>query len=215
VLKIGAVPRTRKKPKDAYHHGDLRSGIGEVASAIVNQQGSAELTVRAVAQRLGVSHAAIYHHFEDRADLLAAVAERGFDQLAAVMERATAENENALLGFREQGLSYIRFAVQHPNLFGLMFRSEAGLRSEHPNLAGAADRLLERIRRAVVACQTEGILMPGTPDEHTLFCWSGVHGLASLIVEQQLGQLTVPSDLESRAQIVVDRIFTGLGARAG
>jgi AcrR family transcriptional regulator len=208
------VPRTRRKPRDAYHHGDLRHAIREVASAIVNSEGAAELTVRSVAQRLGVSHAAIYHHFEDRADLLAAVAECGFEDLGQVMERAMAEVDSALMRFRQQGLSYVRFAVRHPHIFGVMFRSEAGLRRQHPGLAQAADRLLQRIRVAVIACQEESVLMPGDPDEHTLFCWSGVHGLASLIVEQQLDQLSVPADLEAQAEIVVDRIFTGLGIRS-
>jgi hypothetical protein len=113
--------------------------------------------------------------------------------------------------FREHGLIYLRFAVQNPNLFRMMC-SEASLRRQYPSLAAATQRLLERFRVAIVACQAEGALVAGVPDEHALFCWSGVHGLASLIVEQQLDELSIPADLEARAAVVLDRIFTGLGA---
>jgi AcrR family transcriptional regulator len=205
------MPRPRRKPKDAYHHGNLRAAIAEVASAIVHSDGAAELTVRAVARRLGVTHAAIYHHFEGRTDLLAAVTERGFEDLGQTIDRAMAQADGALMRFREHGLIYLRFAVQNPNLFRMMC-SEASLRRQYPSLAAATQRLLERFRVAIVACQAEGALVAGVPDEHALFCWSGVHGLASLIVEQQLDELSIPADLEARAAVVLDRIFTGLGA---
>jgi AcrR family transcriptional regulator len=213
VVKIKNVPRAARKPKTSYHHGDLRDSIRDVACSIVSSKGSAELTVRSVAQRLGVSHAAIYHHFEDRAAILAAVAAAGFEELGQAMDRALAGPDEALLRYREQGLSYVRFAVKNPRIFGLMFTSEVGQR-QHRELALAADRLLERIRGAVIACQKEGVLAPGSADEHTLFCWSAVHGLASLIVERQLDQLIVPAEVEAQAALVVDRIFTGLGTRA-
>jgi AcrR family transcriptional regulator len=207
------VSRARKKPRDAYHHGELSDAIRQVARSIVNSAGAAELTVRSVAQQLGVTHAAIYHHFDDRADLLAAVAERAFDELGQAMDRAMDEADGALLRFRQQGLCYVRFAVRHPHLFGVMFRSESGLRQAHPELAAAMDRLLERIRVAVIACQREGALAQGPADEHALFCWAAVHGLASLMVEQQLDQLALPTAVDAQAALVLDRIFMGLGTR--
>jgi AcrR family transcriptional regulator len=209
------VPRTRRKPETSYHHGDLAAAIGEVASSIVSSEGPLTLTVRSVAERLGVSHAAIYHHFKDRTDILAAVAERGFERLGQAMDRAMDEVEGALLRYKAQGLCYVRFAVRNPRLYGVMFGPEAALRREYPGLAAAAQRVLERIRVAVVACQDEGLLTAGTPDQHALFCWSAVHGLASLIVGRQVEDLKVPASAEALAELVADRIFLGLGTRPG
>src|SRR3954471_18309305 len=98
------MPRPRKKPRDAYHHGDLHTAILAAAEAIVHSEGSLALSVRSVALRLGVSHAAIYHHFKDRNDMVASVAERGFERLGEAMDVATIGAENALLHYKQQGL---------------------------------------------------------------------------------------------------------------
>lgn len=180
---------------------------------MVGSEGPLTLTVRSVAERLGVSHAAIYHHFRDRTEILAAVAERGFQLLGQAMDRAMAEADSALLRYRQQGLCSIAFAVRNRHLYGVMFGPEAASRREYPGLAAEAQRVLDRVRVAVVACQQEGVLCPGSPDEHALFCFSAVHGLASLIVSQQVGELDVPESHEQLAELVVDRIFLGLGTR--
>jgi AcrR family transcriptional regulator len=209
-----AMPRPRKKPQNTYHHGDLRAAIATVASTIVSEHGSPQLTVRSVGERLGVSHTAVYHHFADRTAILAAVAQHGFEKLTAAIDRAMAAADGALMRYREQGLCYVQFAVRSPRIYALMFGPELAPRSEHPELAQAATDMFGRVRDAVSACQAEGLLSAGPVDEHALFCWSAVHGLSSLIVERQLDGL----DLQDRtvaalAEIVADRVFTGLGTR--
>src|SRR2546430_17247542 len=73
----------RRRP---YHHGNLREALIDAALALVEERGSPEFTLREVARRVGVTHAAPQRHFEDRAALVAAVAEEGFHGLRAHVE---------------------------------------------------------------------------------------------------------------------------------
>ncbi len=104
-----------------YHHGGLRDALIEAAQAILESEGSAALSLRAVARRAGVSPAAPYHHFPDKQALLDAVAERGFDALTAAMtERMDRAGGNAAR-LDASGIGYVAFAVANPALFSLMF----------------------------------------------------------------------------------------------
>jgi len=94
-----------------------------------------------------------------------------------------------------------------------MFGPEAAARHAYPALAAAATHVFDLIRESIAACQKEGILLNGTPDEHALFCWSAVHGFASLMVERQVAMLHLPpADPETLSELIVLRIFTGLAA---
>src|SRR4051812_43247116 len=70
-----------------YHHGSLRDALVEAAVELVTETGAAEVSLRAVARRAGVSHSAAYHHFADRGALLAATAAHGLDALTMAMRR--------------------------------------------------------------------------------------------------------------------------------
>src|SRR6266850_4711197 len=96
----------------AYHHGDLRAALLQTAGKVLEKEGLGELSLRELARRAGVSHNAPYRHFPDRDSLLAALAAEGF---------ALLENEMRGLGARAMGEVYIRFALQHPQRFRLMF----------------------------------------------------------------------------------------------
>ncbi|WP_394843598.1 TetR/AcrR family transcriptional regulator [Pendulispora brunnea] len=209
------MPRIKKKAAGAYHHGNLREAIVAAATKIVNDEGPLELTIRSVAVQLGVTHAAVYHHFEDRTAILAAVAEAAFVQLGeAIALRQAALGETALERFAASGLAYVSFAVKHPRLYGVMFGPEAAERHAYPALAEAAARVFELLRGSIAASQKDGMVAEGSPDEHALFAWSAVHGLASLIVGRQLGQLQLPTDDPERlAEGIVLRAFTGLAAK--
>jgi AcrR family transcriptional regulator len=78
------------KPRDSYHHGDLREALLTAAEQLLHEEGLQGLTLRACARRAGVSHAAPKHHFEDLSDLLSEVAARSFDRLAERLEAARA-----------------------------------------------------------------------------------------------------------------------------
>ena len=114
---------------DGYHHGDLRRALLDAAAELLEQRGVEGLTLREVARRAGVSHAATYHHFVDRAALIAALVESGFRQLTLAMQTAAAAVGGGVPGstldrLRAIGVAYVVFATQHPALFRLLCRPE-------------------------------------------------------------------------------------------
>jgi AcrR family transcriptional regulator len=163
----------------SYHHGDLRGALIQAAQAILETEGLAALSLRAVARGAGVSPAAPYHHFPDKQALLDAVAERGFDALTAAMTQRMDQLSGSAARLDASGTGYVAFAVANPALFGLMF-SHAG---QHP----AAGRSLELARQ-----RAYGVLQQAADasssigkasQEECLRMWALVHGIAKLFLE--------------------------------
>jgi AcrR family transcriptional regulator len=182
-------PRTEKReragPKKAssYHHGGLRAALIRSAREILESEGYEALTLRAAARRAGVSQAAPYNHFADKAALLAAIAALGFMEFAAAMRRemdAAADPEARL---NAAGIAYVAFATNNPGLFKLMFGSNVHQESGNPDLDAARISAYEVLRGAVQSVQA---LRPGHPEHEeleSLRSWALVHGLATMINE--------------------------------
>jgi len=166
-----------------YHHGDLRRALLAAALYILRTEGSAALTLRAVARRAGVSHQAPYHHFADRAALVAAVAQDGFERLADEVDRARSAAPNPVAQFQEGGVAYVVFAVRHPEHYRVMFGPELADRSAHAELDRAARRVFETL-----SAPPGGLLPPAAtgPGAVRSTLWSVVHGLAMLLIDGQL-----------------------------
>src|SRR2546423_1968360 len=113
----------RKRP---YHHGNLREALIEAALSLVEERGSPEFTLREGARGVGVTHAAPQRHFEDRAALVAAVAEQGFHGLRAHVERVavTSHRRDPAERLHALGVAYVQFAVANPAHFRVMFSAE-------------------------------------------------------------------------------------------
>ncbi len=162
----------------AYHHGDLPAALIQAARALLAEDGTEALSLRAVARRAGVSAMAPYRHFPDKESLLAAVAAEGFRDFAAALEAAdrSVPPDQALL---EQGVAYVRFACAQPALFRLMFGPPRN--GAHPALKHDEAQAYGILSRRVAAETPEPLRL-----SRTLACWSVVHGLASLIIDGQI-----------------------------
>jgi AcrR family transcriptional regulator len=167
--------------KEAYHHGDLRHALLEAALSLVAEKSVAELSLREVARRAGVTYAAPYHHFADKSALLAAVACQGFEGLVAELERAAARKttlESELLAMAE---AYVAFAIAHPSHYRVMFLPEGKESVDASALRVAGDRafdlLLARVARA----------HPSEPErQHRVLAttvWAALHGLSLLAID--------------------------------
>ncbi len=110
------------KNESSYHHGDLRAALIKAAAAEIERGGYENLSLRELAQSLGVSRAAPYRHFADRRALLAAVAADGFDRLTAIHRNAKGRTPHARLAAAGRG--YLAFAAEQPQMFRLMFVSD-------------------------------------------------------------------------------------------
>ena len=111
IVTRPSMSRTDRKHRDRYHHGDLRRALVQEAATIIGARGIEALTLRAVGDSLGVSRTAMYRHFADKSDLLAAVAAEGFRRLRATQQGS----------FEEMGRSYVRFAMANPAHYRVMF----------------------------------------------------------------------------------------------
>jgi AcrR family transcriptional regulator len=171
--------------RNNYHHGDLRRALVDAAQRLVTRSGAPQVSIRAIAKEAGVSPAAPYHHFADREALLAEVGALGFASLASAMERAAAAagEERPLQRLQAAGVAYVRFAVENPEIFRLMFSATLANRSRFPRLQTAAQESFDVL---------QGMLMrfPSDPEEGAgalrpvpLTAWSAVHGLAFLFLE--------------------------------
>lgn len=105
--------------RQSYHHGNLRRALIEAAAARIEEAGPAGLTLRVLAGRLGVSHAAPYRHFRGKGDLLGAVAEEGYCRLARALQEADATGPDEVR-LRRLAKAYLDFARQRPALYRLM-----------------------------------------------------------------------------------------------
>ena len=185
----------------SYHHGDLRSALLTAGMAALDAAPIEALSLRALAREAGVSATAVYRHFPDKDALLGALALAALDRMGRDQQAAAdavpmhAGPEQA---FCATGAAYVRFAIQHPELFRLIWRTApAGDVLSGP--IESAEVAMQCLRRSVAA-----VLPADAPPQQqrdlALRCWALVHGLAMLLLEGQV-QL---SDAD------IDRVIDGM-----
>ncbi|WP_439366655.1 TetR/AcrR family transcriptional regulator [Bradyrhizobium sp. DASA03005] len=188
-----AASRTSRRARSAktetpYHHGALREALLQAAERVLERDGLAGLTLRAVAREAGVSHAAPTHHFGDLTGLLSELAAVGFRQFNAAMasscDAATTPLERALA----RPKAYVAYAQAHPGMYGIMFRTER-LDYSRPSLHEAAEASFAGLANAIGAMRQEQI----SGDALTLNqaaaiarAWSMVHGFTTLLLDGRL-----------------------------
>jgi AcrR family transcriptional regulator len=176
-----ARPSPKAKPKDPdppakpYHHGDLRQALLDAAVEAIVEDGSASFSLRDLARRIGVSHAAPAHHFGDKTGLLTALAAEGYGLLAD----AQAETWERTHDFLEVGVAYARFALDHPAHFEVMYRPEL-LRADDPDLVAA------RGRSGSFLYGPAGTLVDGEALSAGVAGWALVHGIVALWINGNL-----------------------------
>jgi AcrR family transcriptional regulator len=182
-------------PKRKYHHGDLRRALIDGAVELVREQGLQGWTLRGVARRVGVSHAAPYHHFSDVEALLGAVTALGFDQLRREMLAALEPVEDLRERLLTVGRSYAQFGAANPGLYQVMFREVRSDAQGSDEGREAGLLALGVFLQEIAAGQEAGLVRGGSPMELMLPAWSLLHGFITLAVLGPLpgmGLLTAP-----------------------
>jgi AcrR family transcriptional regulator len=186
----------------------LLEAIGES----IREHGASALSLRDVARRVGVSHAAPAHFFKNKAGMLSAFAAQGFRRLADVVEDEL-DRSKAVGGAQALasiGRAYVRFAVAEPSQFEVMFRLDV-LDATSSELQEASDRAFSLLITTIEQCRQEGSL--GDRDEMlvALAAWSIAHGLASLWISGQLEWRIAEANIETLAssvsQLFVDAVL--------
>jgi AcrR family transcriptional regulator len=178
----------RKKRESRYHHGELRRALLDAAAEVVEREGAGALSLRDLARRLGVSHAAPAHHFPDRAALVAELAREGFELHAAATRAAGRGARNPRDRLERIARAYVQFALEHTGLFRVMFGREVSDLDPVPApLAEAGGRAFGVLAETVEAILA-GLPAASRPpaDAAAFACWSIVHGAATLWVDGPL-----------------------------
>jgi AcrR family transcriptional regulator len=183
-------------PSDPYHHGDLRAACVRAARELLEEDGSAALSLRAVARRAGVSPSAPYRHFADRDALVSAVAAVGYRELAEKLAAAH-PSPSSSDDLAAVAVAYVRFALDHPALFRVMFVEPCDPSSDERMVATAAisGYVGSIVRHA----------FPGAdPVALATAVWALVHGLAFLHLDGKLDT--------SSPDVVADRVRAAVHA---
>ena len=193
--------------KRPYHHGDLRRTLLDAASQLVAERGINNFTLREVARQAGVSHNAPYNHFADKAELVVALTLEGFQKLE-LAARTTYEQTlgTPLERTLATGGAYLRFALENPAVFNLMFRPELR-QSSHDVLEwdetvkSAMDATVQVLLDGISASQQAGLLRADLPvDMVALTLSSTMHGLTVMLLDGLMVEKRVLSSLEENEQ---------------
>ncbi|WP_394764498.1 TetR/AcrR family transcriptional regulator [Phenylobacterium sp.] len=187
-----------------YHHGDLKAALIRGALAAVETGGPDAVSLRDLAQSLGVSTAAPYRHFPDRRALLAEVAAIGFNDLTAAYARAQAEAADPVAAMRETARAYLTLAFGRPGLFKLMFASDIVDGEAPASLLGPAQAAWEGLFRAVAAAEPGA--EPAAIKRRAITGWSTLHGFITLVQGGRLkGFMTEPLTEADLLEAILDK----------
>ena len=179
-----------------YHHGDLRAALTDAATTLVAQ--ADELSLREVARQVGVSATAVYRHFPDKAALLSAVAAAGLARLGEAQRAAFAAADGGPAGFDATGVAYVRFALDHPRLFRLIFaRPMGGAGAKATDATDDAMTFLLANAAAFAPAGTDAGVF-------ALRAWSLAHGLALLMLDG-----LVPAEIATAQRVIDVRAIGG------
>lgn len=171
--------------KMQYHHGDLTKSLLEAAAAIIKEQGVEGLSMRKLADKVGVSRTAPYHHFKDKNALLCALAERGFNQQEKMLAALKKQDHSTEQLFKEYVCAYMDYALEHSEIYDLMYGRtlwKAGTPSD--SLKKSSKQTFKAWIEWVAELQEQGILPNNnTPLRIGQTTWASLHGLTRLFLD--------------------------------
>lgn len=192
--------------------GTTRAQLARAARDLLLEGGLTAVSMRRVAQACGISAPAIYRHYDDKDALVTAAILEGFrtfgSYLLDALEQPTPEQR-----FRHLGQRYFDFALEHPQDYRLMFMTDCGqlnMTQLDETSQREIDGTFQLLQDRVAECQREGVFSPADPRTVAAYVWSSVHGLASLMVNGNLGSSAEERDALTEQQL--DRIDQSLRA---
>ncbi|RYX89687.1 MAG: TetR/AcrR family transcriptional regulator [Bradyrhizobiaceae bacterium] len=202
-----------RRGERGYHHGNLKEALLQAALGLIAEKGPAGFTFADAARTAGVSAAAPYRHFRDRDDLLANIAQRGFEQFEQTLAKAWDDGRpNTISAFERLGKAYLAFARNEPAFYSAMF--ESGIPADSsPELLAAGERAFGVIR--VAAERLAALTPPGVPRPPALMMalhiWSMSHGIASLFGRGDAARRKLPMSPDDLLEAGALIYLRGLG----
>jgi len=178
-------PVTERRRRAPRGQGErLRDEILDAAERLLLESGDAEaVSIRAVADAVGVTPPSIYLHFEDKNELIFAVCEKHFARLDQVLEAAAARSTDPLESLRLRGRAYVRFGLDNPEHYRILFMGKPSATpesfdEERLRTSASFDHLVGAVR----TCMDAGVIPQQDPVFVAIGLWTAVHGLTSLLV---------------------------------
>ncbi len=175
-------PQGRK----SYHHGNLRETLVQSALEILQEGTLADLSLRALARKAGVSQTAPYRHFEDKEALIAALKQDGLKKLGDGMQVLMGTVKDPLVRLQKLGMRYVEFADKYPAHFKIMFEYDLCDYQKYTELHEVSDIGFQCLQTTVNEC----LALPGArkidPAVAQFTAWSMVHGLSVLLMNQSM-----------------------------
>ncbi|WP_257169183.1 TetR/AcrR family transcriptional regulator [Bradyrhizobium sp. SRS-191] len=210
---VRARPRTAGRPAGEaatpYHHGALRDALLEAAERVLERDGLAGLTLRAVAREAGVSHAAPTHHFKDLTGLVSELAAIGFTRFNVAMKAAGEQPGTPIERAMARAHAYVAYAQANPGMYGLMFRTER-LDYSRPSLHDAAEASFAGLAGSVAARsegQAGGEQLSIDQAAAIARAWSLVHGYTMLLLDGRLTDILRRSPAGTTADSLLDAML--------
>jgi len=174
------------KGRKSYHHGNLREVLIESALDILKEGALDDLSLRALARRAGVSQTAPYRHFEDKEALIAVLKAEGLRKLGEGMRQQIDQEKDPLIRLQKLGLSYVRFAEEHPAHFKVMFEYDLSDYEKYCELHEVSDSSLKCLQDTVDECLALPNARKVAPAVAQFGAWAMVHGLSVLLMNESL-----------------------------
>jgi AcrR family transcriptional regulator len=173
--------KRRRAPRGSGEH--LREEILDATTDLLLETGHAKaVSIRSVALRVGVTPPSIYLHFADKDALLDAVCARYFERLDEVMQQVAADQSSNIDRLRAQGLAYVRFAMQTPELYRIAMMGEGRLGSDVDVTLNSS--AFVHMRNSVESLMAEGVYPPGDSTMAALELWTVAHGVAAQLISR-------------------------------
>ena len=165
----------------SYHKGDVKQNAVNIAFAIVQAEGGKKLTMRHLADEIGISHTALYRHYKNKDAVLLQVATKGFTQLMLQMaEGLKAQDKDSAAQLSDAALAYIEFALQHAEIYRLMSGDFAQNSSANVELSGLSNQMFEILKMIILKGQAEGVFKGDDAESAGFALWSLLHGYVEL-----------------------------------
>ena len=208
MLTMSTRARPSRKKAARYHHGDLSRALLQAALRTIRREGVEAVTLRGVGKDIGVSRTALYRHFADKSALLRAVAREGFRMLRLALIEAWERDGKGRPGFEAMGEAYVRFAVDNPSHYRVMFGAAVLGTAADPDLEREGAAAFQALVDAIVEQQRDKLIVNDPPLQLALHIWSLVHGVAMLAIDGRLEHTGV--DIGTLTRYSIDRARTGI-----
>lgn len=200
----------KEKKTSPYHHGNLKEELLQTALEMIDKEGLDTITLRELTQRLGTSRTAVYRHFASKEALILGVIEKGYEHLNLLFTPIFQDRMHSVADrFEAMGRAYLNFAIEHPNLYRLLFGEN--FRHEREEICDYKDENqatgLYALIGLLLEAQEEGIIAPVNPMVQAAMVWASIHGLASLLID---GHLMMSDNIEAIYEYSIGVLLKGL-----